>query len=171
MRITHARVWGKGVTIAGRRLDKKSPMYAFEAPYAKKVADHVACSRIGTFYDRYVLPFGCARAAAAYFSAAGSLGFFWAFTLAQRLRCASAIACRALALSLRRGLGSETAAADDLRAGLRLVPSPRRPRAWRNRAISSSRAFKIWSFTGEFLSSATRITGTVYRFSPGNSAK
>src|SRR5450432_3385652 len=77
--------------------------------------------------------------------------FFWAFTLAQRLRCASAIARRALALSLRRGLGSGIAGADVFFDGLRLVPLPtlpRRARACRNRAISSSRAFNMWSFKG-----------------------
>jgi hypothetical protein len=52
----------------------------------------------------------------------------------------------ALALSLRRGpaLGAAACAAGFLPAGVLLFA--RMARAWRNRAISSSMAFNIWSF-------------------------
>jgi hypothetical protein len=123
-------------------LTRNAPQSAFHC--WKKVAGHVAglhlwvvsCdARIVTFYA-----LSCVAA-----------DFFWAFTLAQRLRCASAIACRALALSLRRGLGSGIARADAFFDGLRVVPLPalpRRARACRNRAIFSSRAFNMWSVKG-----------------------
>jgi hypothetical protein len=118
----------------GRGLTRNVPQYAFHRWRLRKVA--------GRFTGRCSL-----RLLVRSHSAA--IAFFRLFTFAQRFRCASAIACRALALSLRRGLGSEPAGADAFFDDLRVVSLPvlpRRARAWRNRAISSSRAFNMWSF-------------------------
>ena len=70
--------------------------------------------------------------------------FFWLFTFAHRLRCASAIARRALGLRVRRGLVLAGVLADLV--GLAWPLPVRIARAWRSFAISSSRAFNIWSF-------------------------
>ena len=101
---------------------------------------------------------------------AAAAAFFWLFTFAQRFRCASAMACLALALSLRRGLASEDAEGDALFAVLRVVAlltPPRRARAWRKRAISSSMAFNMmWSFKGDSFRHGGRTLGQEYQVVP-----
>lgn len=153
LRITHAGVWGKGAHDRGLRLDKKSPavcILPLESPQTQKVAGRLLV------VDRYVCWCIDLRSSdlarwlvAVCYSAAAA--FFWLFTFAQRFRCASAIAFRALALSLRRGLGSEDAEEDVFFDVLRVVAGtpPRMARAWRKRAISSSMAFNMWSFKGD----------------------
>jgi hypothetical protein len=82
-------------------------------------------------------------------AAAGGAAFCWLLTLAHRLRCASAIARRAFALRVRRGLVLAAAGVEalaDFLVGLAGPFSVRMVRTWRSFAISSSMAFNIWSF-------------------------
>ena len=76
-------------------------------------------------------------------------GFLWLLTFAHRFRCASAIARRALALRIRRGLVLAAEVLADLLVGLAWLLWVRIARAWRSRKISSSMAFNIWSFKGD----------------------
>ena len=103
-----------------------------------------------------------------YFLPAGAAGqpFFWLFTLAQRLRCASAMALRALALSFRRGfLWVTVAAAGFLRTRRRC----RSLRGWRAPGAASRSLHRWRSVFGRsrlFLSlqgQNNRLVGTIVR--------